>query len=207
MSNFTLTHYSATIQKYLLEGYSFTLPNTKLPKKQVILSHDIDMDPSLVSKMSAIEDSVGVKSTYFFRVRSKNYNFFSRGNIALIHDLKARGHGVGLHYEPPPVFDDEKIDYARDIQAILEFLSLNLKFDIQLFNIHEPSRTGIDLSKILVDNNRCYNSPFFEGFKYLSDSGARWREGCFSEHVGKWNKMLVLTHPFWWYWTSPGENY
>ena len=206
MSKFTLTHYAKTIENYLEAGYSFTLADRTLSEKQVILSHDIDMDPSLVSKMSQAEDSVGVKSTYYFRVRSRNYNIFSQENITILRSLKDRGHGVGLHYEPP-LRSVQEVDYSRDILSLLDFLSSNSGLNIQFFNIHEPSRTGIDLSKVLVENNRCYNSPFFSDFKYLSDSGARWREGCFSEHIGEWDEMLVLTHPFWWYNNSPGENY
>jgi len=209
MSNFTLKHYTKTIENYLRLDYKFSTANNSFNshKKQIYLAHDIDMDTSLVSKMSLAEDLAGVKSTYYFRVRSRNYNILSQENIFLMQSLVDRGHGVGLHYEPRPGFVSKELDYENDICKLLEFLSYSTDLNFNIFNIHEPSRTGIDLSKILVEKNRCYNSPFFEGFKYLSDSGARWREGCFSEHLGKWEKMLVLTHPFWWYDKSPGENY
>ena len=208
MSNFTLAHYSNTIKDYLNHGYEFTLMDRHLSKdeKQIILSHDVDMDPSLVSKMSIAEDLCGVKSTYFFRVRSRKYNFFSYENICLLHDLVNRGHDVGIHYEPSfPAAPLTSIDL--DIEKIFIFAKENTGLQIRFFNVHEPARSGLDMSGVFPEKNRCYNSNFFKNFKYLSDSSAHWREGCFSEHIGKWDKLLVLTHPFWWYHSTPGENY
>ena len=209
MTNFTLSHYADTINEYLDNEYKFTLMDRHLSKneKQIILSHDVDMDPTLVSKMSKVEDFLGVKSTYFFRTRSRKYNFFSHENICLMHDLVNRGHDIGIHYEPPFPQSELKESVILDIEKLFVFAKESTGLEITFFNVHEPARTGLDISAVLPEKNRCYNSSFFKNFKYLSDSSARWREGCFCEHVEKWNKLLVLTHPLWWYAKTPGENY
>jgi hypothetical protein len=46
-----------------------------------------------------------------------------------------------------------------------------------------------------------------EGFKYLSDSNGRWREGCVCGHLEEYERLCVLTHGWWWFETSPVENY
>ena len=44
--------------------------------------------------------------------------------------------------------------------------------------------------------------------KYISDSGARWREGDMFEWLQKNTpKLYVLTHPVWWYDKTTLENY
>jgi hypothetical protein len=52
-----------------------------------------------------------------------------------------------------------------------------------------------------------YTPRFIEGFKYLSDSNGRWREGCLCNHLGRHDRFCVLIHPFWWFDKSPVENY
>ena len=34
-------------------------------------------------------------------------------------------------------------------------------------------------------------------YKYMSDSGMHWREGCWCNHIDKYDKMEILIHPEW----------
>ena len=53
-----------------------------------------------------------------------------------------------------------------------------------------------------------YFPEFTEDMKYISDSGARWREGCMCNWIKNNEKKLYInTHPFWWYKDTPLENY
>jgi len=171
------------------------------------MTHDLDFDLQLAIKMADIENEAGITASYFFRLRAKNYNMLSYDGIKAINTISDMGHSVGLHYEPTLCTSDPGIKVQDDIENCMTLLENTSGVEIKYFNIHEPSRTGLDISSLLPAKNRCYNSPFFVDFKYISDSGARWREGCFSEHVGRWDKLLVLTHPFWWYNSTPAENY
>ena len=204
MSDFTLAHYKETLVAFGKSGYQTTLMDKHVQGKQLILVHDVDMDVSLVLPMAKIEQAVGTVSTYFFRMGAKNYNLFSRETISVIREIKNMGHDVGYHYEMPA----SKLNSDADnIQNVITFFAEQTGIELSYFNVHEPARTGIDMSSILPERNRCYNSLFFKDFKYISDSSARWREGCFCGHVEKHEKLLVLTHPFWWYPNSPTENY
>ena len=186
-------------------SYNFVGAQDKsLLEKQVVMVHDVDHKIEFCEKFSKIEKSVGIKSTYFLRLHAQNYNMLSFSSIKNAEDILKNGHEIGLHYEPGFI---KSGDYESHIKEEMNILSKILDYEVTTFNIHEPARTGVDLGQVLESKNRCYNSDFFKSFKYLSDSSCRWREGCFSEHVNKWDKLLVLTHPFWWYHETPAENY
>ena len=202
--SFNLSHYKKTLLSYKEAGY--VIKNScmnNLAEKDLHLVHDVDFTPSLALKLANTEKEVDAISTFFFRIKAKNYNLFSFDNIQVIKKLISMGHNVGLHYEPTA----QNVDLKNDIESVIDATSKMLHLNVDFFNVHEPARTGIDVSKMLPEKNRSYNSAFFKGYKYLSDSGGRWREGCFSQHINKHDKLLVLTHPIWWYEEHPGENY
>jgi hypothetical protein len=61
------------------------------PDRTLILRHDVDQHPRRALRMAAIEASLGVRSTWYFRWRS--------AHPAVIDRIRRGGHAVGLHYE------------------------------------------------------------------------------------------------------------
>jgi hypothetical protein len=57
----------------------------------LILRHDVDQCPSSALAMSAIEQALGLKSTWYFRWRT--------ADAAVIEEIRRRDGEVGLHYE------------------------------------------------------------------------------------------------------------
>ena len=205
-NNFTIDHYQKTIESYKNADYIFVNATEHIQApKQISLVHDVDHDIMLCEKMAHVERESKISTTYFLRLHAKAYNMLSYGAISMAKKIINLGHKIGLHYEP--TFCSNAENYEEHIKKEMNILSSVIDQEINVFNIHEPSRTGISLKNIMSKNNRCYNSPFYSEFKYLSDSSCNWREGCFSEHVNRWQKVLVLTHPLWWYEQSPTENY
>lgn len=204
MSSFTYKHYRKTIEDYLTNGYEVTDFSRVTSGKQLILRHDVDMDLSLSDNMSMIEHDLSVPSIYFIRIHAKNYNALSVSSVKTMQKIASRGQEIGFHYEPTFTSNENHEEAILEGKALLEKIA---GVDIRYYSLHEPARTGLDMKKVLPDMNRSFGVKFYEDFKYLSDSSARWREGCFSEHVNKWEKIIVLTHPFWWYNKSSGENY
>ena len=52
-----------------------------------------------------------------------------------------------------------------------------------------------------------YAPLFTQNSKYLSDSGARWREGCICRWLGQGDHFTVLVHPVWWLnWREPSAT-
>ncbi len=195
---FTYDHYKNTCLKYVDEGYKFSKLDDNRSPKSIWMVHDCDSFIENAVNLSRLENEIGVKSTYFLRLRARAYNVFSPYTVNLCRTIIDAGHDVGLHYEPIN---------NMTIKDMMSLVSHVLDYPVRFFNIHEPARTGIDIKALLPLNNRCYNSKYFENVKYISDSGGRWREGCFSEHVNRWDQILVSTHPVWWYEQTPARNY
>lgn len=59
--------------------------------RTLILRHDVDQHPRSALAMAAIEEDLGVRSTWYFRWRT--------AHEAVVGDLRKRGFAVGLHYE------------------------------------------------------------------------------------------------------------
>ena len=68
-----------------------------LPEKFIIIRHDVDDESEYALKMAKLENSLKIKSTYYFRITE---NVFKKDIIQKISRL---GHEVGYHYE---VLDD-----------------------------------------------------------------------------------------------------
>jgi xanthine/CO dehydrogenase XdhC/CoxF family maturation factor len=207
--NFTVKHYADTIKKYIEAGYAFDDMlggQTKSGSKSLIMFHDVDHDISLCKNFLTSEKEYGICATYFLRLHAKNYNMLSRESIKIAHEILNCGGKIGLHYEPN-FWDPADVGYEDHIKLEMEILSLAIGSRVEIFNLHEPARTGVSLESVMPQANRCHNSPYLNEYKYLSDSSCRWREGCFSRHVDRWGKLLVLTHPIWWYKACPAENY
>ena len=205
--NFTIKHYHDTLQSYINSGWVCGDVETQneTDNKRLVMIHDVDHRISACENFIAVEKYLNICATYFLRLHAKSYNMLSRNSISTAKTILASGGKIGLHYEP--TFCPTNIEYATHINQEINILSNILDIEIKHFNLHEPARTGIDLSQVSPDKNRCYNSKFFQDYKYLSDSSCRWREGCFSQHIDRWKKLLVLTHPLWWYKECPAENY
>jgi hypothetical protein len=120
----------------------------------------------------------------------------------IVHDF---GHQIGLHFEPS-FYKKEEIRDA--IVAESQALSKLLGVSVLSFSIHEPARFGSIEPDMIPEHLRyyCWNAPYYEGKKYLSDSGVRWREGCMCEHFHREN-LIILTHPDHWYQETSAENY
>jgi len=200
---FTYDHYIKTCLRYKEEGYVFKSLNENKKGKSIWMVHDCDLFLENSLEMATIENKEGIFSTFFVRLGARSYNPFNKYYLNIIEEIIRLGHDVGLHYER--VFISETVE--KDVKRQINLFKNLLNKKIVNFNIHEPTREKIDISKILPEVNRCYNSDYFKNVKYISDSGARWREGCFSSHINSYEKILVSTHPTWWSKTSARENY
>lgn len=214
--NFTLRHYEECLLQAKEQGYSFITMSDSFCKnnhtKTLMMRHDVDHQLDLAMNMASLEKRRGVVSTYFFRISARNYNLLSWEGIDTVKKILKMGHEVGLHYER----------YIHDTESYIQYMEhtldlLRTVFGKNTFKCicpHEPSRNN-KVEAVVVQhlkNNKnvlydAYDSEIFEEYKYISDSSCNWREGCLHQHIGKHNKIYVLTHPVWWYNINPGECY
>jgi hypothetical protein len=134
--------------------------------------------------------------------------------LALLRRIHDRGHQIGLHFEPDMYGADWPTGLEREVELLRAALP---EIDIARVSQHEPTRSKIKLAEqglpaelvVSLTDITLYGfgSAHYAGAKYISDSGARWREGCMCEHIGKHQKLIVLTHPEWWFGNHIGEGY
>ena len=168
--------------------------------------HDIDFEPNNVLAMAEIEHRYAMTTTYFTRLHARTYNPFALPHLAVLQRLVGDyGHLIGLHFEPF-FYSPERIREA--VRQECAMLSFALGLPIRAVSIHEPARFG-SISPDDVPSGMeyyCWNAPYYEGKKYISDSGSRWREGCMCQHLHQ-EKLIILTHPDSWYHRTSAENY
>jgi hypothetical protein len=211
--SFTHSHYQETLERYVAAGFAVTSFERYLnepKKKHIILRHDIDMDMGAAQRMAELDAAAGVTSTFFFRVHATRYNLSSFDSMKFLKKLKAQGNELGLHFEPGlgRALGEESEQFAERQKQMIEAI---YGAPVLGLSTHEPARADEpDLVDRMVDKwnlkYHAYHPRFFKEMKYISDSSARWREGCFCQWVDKADQMQILTHPFWWYAEVSQEN-
>ena len=211
--NFKFQHYEETLKSALQKGYSFfkfsDYDEGIKQSKVIFLRHDVDISLTNALVFAQIEHGLNIQATYFLRVHG-NYNLFNIKNHTIIKKILEMGHEIGLHFEG----DFAKLvgeNVLTSFQRTKKILEISINQKINGYSIHEPSRLGLmnelDLNELGIKYH-AYQDKFIEDLKYISDSSARWREGCMCSFIEKEvPKLCILTHPFWWFEESSLENY
>ncbi len=204
------SHYRETLEKFLQADYRFVgisdYFDNKCEDRCVLLRHDIDKSPEKALDLARIENDLGIRATYFVRIHSNYYNpcgYEAYDNLQQIVKLR---HHLSLHSE---AFDfgrifglNPVIVFKKEVEIVRSLFGLDC-------NCYAPHRTHNssnfeereDFHKELsrLGYRSIYEIVADPKWKYLSDSSGIWIEGCFCEHLGKWEKLLLLIHPVWWY--------
>lgn len=208
---FTHRHYRHCLEKALGLGYRFATMGEYVDGaagegKIILLRHDEDFSPEAAKALADIEADLGVRSTYFFRYHARQYNLLSLSNITLLKELRGQGHEIGLHGETHAL--PALVDQAGELlNRERELLTLLVGVEVTGLSRHEPARTGGGSDKVPAGFRYEAYGDQFSALKYISDSSARWREGCMCQHIGAVDRLYILTHGFWWYRQTPLENY
>jgi hypothetical protein len=192
--NFSLKHYEECMQLISLASNTCEI------------LHDLDHPEDNILEIAELERIHQISAKYFIRIHAKNYNPFSLKNLQIYRKLVEMGHELGLHFEPG-FYSENSITEAITKEA--EALQFIVGVPIKYLSIHEPARFG-SVNQASIPNSLlyyCWNSTYYTDKKYISDSSARWREGCMCEHIGKHEKLIILTHPIWWFKETSAENY
>jgi len=173
--SFTLKHYFKTLYDYINAGYVI-LPDAKV-RRHIHLRHDVDLSLSYALELAKEEQKRDISATYYIMLHSSLYNATSPEGIQQIRDIRNLGHKIGLH-----------IDTRYHLENDFHTLSLIVGERVSDWRKHLSNLTP----EFIIPEPRPKN------YKYLSDSGMNWREKCFCQHIGKWDKMEILIHPEWW---------
>lgn len=144
------------------------------PNRCIIIRHDVDRKPERALKMAEIENDLGIKSTYYFRMKKDVFE------PDIIKKIANREHEIGYHYE---VLDKTNGDFERAIRIFEDELKEFRKIcDVKTICMH-----GNPLSKWV--NKDIWTKYNFKDFGiigepylsidytrvlYLTDTGRKW---------------------------------
>lgn len=208
---FTLEHYREICSLLTSRGYRFGFFSEDLsrtpPEPSVLMRHDIDQSLEAAEALAQLEKSLGVRSTYFVWLTSPFYNCFDPAQRALIARILAAGHDVGLHFDAATLDDcsRDRLEAAViDECAVLERV---VERPVKMVSFHRPKPELIDRDFRTPGYASAYGRRVSEHFKYMSDSGRSWREGCVCQKLRDGvapPRLHLLTHAFWW--TGTGDS-
>jgi len=173
--NFSLKHYFKTLYDYINAGYVI-IPDAKV-RRHIHLRHDVDLSLSYALDLAREEQKRDISATYYIMLHSSLYNATSPEGMEQIRDIRNLGHKIGLH-----------IDTRYHLENDFHTLSLIVGERVSDWRKHLSNLTP----EFIIPEPRPKN------YKYLSDSGMNWREKCFCQQIGKYDKMEILIHPLWW---------
>jgi hypothetical protein len=166
--------------------------------RAVILRHDIDFSPIKAAGMAKMEYQLGVKSTYFVLVSTEFYNVFSSQTAEILCQILKMGHDIGLHFDEQR-YETSSIEQTKDyVYQESKILEKALGTTINTISMHRPSKFTLDSNIEFEGLINSYSQMFFKNMKYVSDSRMHWQEEVTDIiKSSKFNKIHILTHPFW----------
>ena len=200
--NFTYDGYCSLLSLIEQSGYEIVdYQNWEEKKRCVILRHDVDYDLSKALRLAQVEQSKDVKSTFFVLVTSDLYNIFSKDNSKKIFEIIKCGHQIGLHFDETAYFIQRERRHDAIYEKILyeaKLLETVTEKSVNVVSMHRPSKGILTEQLVIPGMINAYGSPYFDEFKYVSDSRRHWREPV-EEIVtsGKYDRLQILTHAFW----------
>lgn len=167
-----------------------------LPKRCLILRHDIEYRIDCALEMAEVEHEHGIRSSYFVLAHSILYNPFTPPNTSKIRRISELGHEIGLHYETY-YFEDNGGSPTEGIQSDATYMEKMFGIRIQSISQHRPARSSFveELGKHFID---AYRPDLIYGMHYISDSGCKWRHLDLYDSLGREEQIHALIHPDYW---------
>jgi hypothetical protein len=197
------------IQKHLpIVSFNDVIDNNL--EKYCVIRHDVEYSIDRALQLAQLENELNIKSTYCIQLRNNIYNAISDKNIELVKQIKALGHEIALHQDPPAGFGDYRLkEYLlQDIKV----LSMYYNLPIKIFSYHRPKQEYLQKYFVVEDKINTNGNKFFHYFKgdgivkpeelgvtYLADSNHQWKWGDPKEvDFSKINKLQMNMHPYSW---------
>jgi len=175
--DFTFTKFSRLLNCLLDAGYSFQKLEDFIINpsyRTVILRHDVDRAPFHSLRTANLEQSLGIKGTYYFRiVRQSN-------NTSVISEIAALGHEIGYHYEDLAMKGGDQENAIAAFKSNLEYFSTF--YPVKTICMHGSPASKWDNSDLWKKYNYkdfgILAEPYFDidfmNLLYLTDTGRSW---------------------------------
>ena len=125
-----------------------------LPEHFIILRHDIDRKPKNALKTAIIENKLGIKASYYFRIGKQS------NQPEIIKQIAELGHEIGYHYED--------LAYAKgDYQKAIKNFKSNLEYFRKFYPVKTMCMHGSPLSK--WDNRDLWNKYNYKDYGIIAE--------------------------------------
>jgi hypothetical protein len=195
---FCLAGFEAILTRALARGYRIVpFCDFEPPDHHpvLLLRHDLDGPLGGARAIAELEARLGVRATYFAQTASDFYNLLSTKSRALLRDLVALGHEVGLHYEASRYAGADGDAALRSDLRLLEDLTGQ---PVRSASQHIP----IDGDAVALDRyvlHEAYAPRFTDPpMTYISDSLMAWRQATPHDLLDRGVSFQLLTHPETW---------
>jgi hypothetical protein len=201
LPGFTLSDYSVLVGDLLNNGYvsraveDMTDPHDGL---SLYLRHDVDVHIAGIEQIGRIEAELGAVATYYVPL-TLPFNPFYPKNAAVLRELVAMGHRLGLHYDLAtyPEGDAAAREHLdREASALGELAGTTPR----TICMHNPSLGGEDRFRAVDGYVHPHDPRHVDGLLYVSDSCRAWRDDellrCLDEDPPP--GLLLNTHPELW---------
>jgi len=201
LPGFSLVEYAALVGDLLRNGY-VSLPVEEIAEPSdghaLYLRHDIDVHIKRIDQMARIEAELGAVATYYVPL-TLQFNPFYPENAAILRELVAMGHRLGLHYELTTYPDGESAARER-LDREAAWLGEITGVMPRTICMHLPSLHGEDRFCGVDGYVHPHDPRYADGLLYVSDSCRAWRDEellrCFGENPPP--RLLLNTHPELW---------
>lgn len=204
MKPFTWAYYDACLDAALTAGFAFvSFPDVvgtpvSPPEPFALLRHDVDYDPRAALRMALREDRKGVCATYFFQCDSSFYRCEAPSTSAMIREILARGHRLGLHFDARAIPDDASV--VERVETAAARLETRFERPVEAVSFHAPTHRPVERLELAGGRINTYGAPLRARVDYVSDSNQDFRGkdllGMF--RAASPRRLQVLIHPFWW---------
>ena len=203
---FVISDYASFVQSILKSDYtcrSFADPLSRdISGRNLLLRHDLDIDPSAALPMAKAEADVGARSTYFVLLSNRHTNPFDHEFRAAVAELVQLGHWIGLHFDATQYsLNASSPEFASVVGREVDWLAQVCNVQVDSVSFHRPARDLIaSRGELTAPLTHTYENVFIREMEYCSDSSGRWAYGPPEERtaVAEGRPFHFLTHPIWW---------
>ena len=193
MFDFTLTSYSLLLKTLLNQGFSFQTFEefiTDPKQKVVVLRHDVDKIPENAVIMADLENKLGIKASYHFRIAKES------NDVECIKKIVQLGHEVGYHYERQQATGERRQGLKKESESLTMNFSTfkkNLEYfrhfyPVKVISMHGNPKSKYDSrdlwKRFSYRDSGIVCEPYFDidysKVLYLTDTGRRWNGNKFN---------------------------
>ena len=186
MKDFTFNIYEKLLNSFLQNNYEFqtleTFHNFQISKsqnQQIVMRHDVDRKPQNALQMAKLENKLGIKATYYFRIVRSSFD------KKIIRKIVEMGHEIGYHYENMAMVNGSYEKAIKDFEK-------NLRIFRQICPVKTIAMHGRPLSK--WDNRELWKKYSYHDFGITCEPyfDFNFNEIFYVTDAGRcWNNMAV----------------